>query len=451
MFDLARISSLEKIIKDRYGLTLKETGMDEFKSIIRNRIADLKLNSFLDYLSLVSEDKKEDELDYLVSQLTIGETSFFRTHPQFWAIRDFVLPELIRQKQAKRQRRIRILSAGCATGEEPYSIAIILREKIEPNSGLDIEITACDVNKKYLERAREGIYSSKGLRNVDEHLKDKYFEKKGTHFQVKAEIRDMVQYLHFNLANPRYDLLAQGRTFDVIFCRNVLIYFDRRAFYEILDHFYRILENYGYLFLGYSESLYGVNSKFDAIYVPEAFFYQKIPVAKEKISYPKRPEKAKARILKAVPKITPHKHKPAIAQALEAIAPAKKTKAELISNEQLWEKAWQLFENEEYDQARSCFETLMESASPSPMGYLGMAFVLANQGEDELSAKYLKLAFEKDGLIPEGYYLLGLLAERREEWEKAIQDYQRAIFLKSDFTIAHFLSLIHISEPTRPY
>jgi len=109
----------------------------------------------------------------------------------------------------------------------------------------------------------------------------------------------------------------------------------------------------------------------------------------------------------------------------------------VVSDKQVWKEAWQLLEKEEYEKARRYFEALIESTF-SPQGYLGMAFVFAHQGEDELSEKYLKIALEKDELIPEAYYLSGLLAERREEWEKAIQNYQRAIFLKSDFIMAHF-------------
>ena len=104
----------------------------------------------------------------------------------------------------------------------------------------------------------------------------------------------------------------------------------------------------------------------------------------------------------------------------------------------MWHKAWGEFENEEYDKARADFEKVIEQEPQSPHGYLGMAFICANQGEDEEAEKHLRLCFQKDRLVPEGYYLLGLLAERKEEWESAAENYQRAIFLKSDFIIAHF-------------
>jgi len=436
MMDPVRVSALQKVIRDRYGLTLKETSQAEIKSIVHHRIAELKLHSFSDYLSLISDHHPAEELDYLVSRITVGETSFFRTPPQFWALRDFVLPQLLKEKQAKKRRKIRILSAGCASGEEPYSLAMIAREKIGPEAQLKIEIVACDVNKKYLEQAKQGIYSAKDLRNIDDYLSAKYFEKIGAGFQIKEELRNLVEFLHFNLAAGGYDLLAQAGIFDIIFCRNVLIYFEPGAFYQAIDNFYRILEMTGHLFLGYSESLYGLDSKFEGIYVPEAFYYRKIPGAKKPITHSGTAAKIKSLPARPVLKISPPRHQPAMVKPAEA--PAKKPIPAMVSPEQLWEKGYQAMEDEQYEPARDCFEKLVEAAPCSPMGYLGVAFILANQGEDELSENYLKISFEKDGLIPEGYYLLGLLAERKEKWEKAIENYQRAIFLKSDFTIAHF-------------
>ena len=438
MIDLVRISALEKIIKDRYGLTLKDTDIAELKSTVRSRMADLKLRAFSDYLSLISDGGREDELDYLVSRITIGETSFFRTPPQFWALRDFVLPQLLKAKQANPQKKIRVLSAGCATGEEPYSLGIILREKICQELGWKVEIIAVDVNRNFLKIAQQGIYQERDLRNLDEHLKVKYFEQKGSEFHLKKELKSLVEFRHFNLAERRYDVLAQAGAFDIIFCRNVLIYFDSEAFLNAINNFYRIMQMSGYLFLGYSESLYGLDSKFEGIYAPEAFFYKKIPEAKEQLSCANKPAKAKVIFSKPVLKAQGHRHKTEPAKMREPTLPAKQPVVELLSAEQLWSKGYQLFEDEEYDQAHKCFEALMESFPNSPMGYLGMAFLLANQGEDELSANYLRLAFEKDSLLPETYYLLGLLAERKEEWEKAIQNYERAIFLKSDFVIVHF-------------
>ena len=432
-FDSRRISSLVKIIQEQYGLSLAEMGMDEFKSILEQRIQELKLNTFLEYLSLIYQS--QEELDELVSRLTIGESSFFRTPAQIWTFRDHILPEIIKRKQAQGRNQIRILSAGSAGGEEPYSIAMIVRGKVPPELAMDIKIVACDVNKKFLKRAGEGIYPPRSLRNMDRDLIEKYFEKKGKNFKVKSELKKFVQFLHFNLISSKYELLTREGYFDVIFCRNVLIYFNPRSFNKIIDNFYQIIEPYGYLILGYSESLYGLDSKFKKIYLSETFLYQKIPASEKKKADSQKQRKTVARDFESFSEITAPQIKPV--KSTDISISTKKPRPEVVSDKQVWKEAWQLLEKEEYEKARRYFEALIESTF-SPQGYLGMAFVFAHQGEDELSEKYLKIALEKDELIPEAYYLSGLLAERREEWEKAIQNYQRAIFLKSDFIMAHF-------------
>jgi len=440
MFRTEQIAQLQKIILELYGLSLGDNHLNDLLNSLRKRMAELELGSLSDYLLLIQNRTRSEELDHLVSQITVGETSFFRTPPQFWALRDFVLPEMARRKRESGERHFRFLSAGCATGEEPYSLAVAALEALKPLGMTEIKIVACDVNRAFLEEAKTGLYPAKDLKNLDEHFKTRYFEEKGRHFQLKKSVRDLVQFAHFNLARDDFNLLVIGGLFDAIFCRNVLIYFDRKMFEKTVDHFHHMLENRGYLFLGYSESLFGLDSKFDCIYVPNTFYYQKI-AGKEKAGTRefKLPTAKKAEALKPHTAASPARNKPRPAKtaADAALKPAsKKPAAENIPADKLWEKGLELFEKEEYERAAAQFEKMVEAKSPR--GYLGMAFILANQGENAQSQKYLNESFKRDSLMPEGYYLLGLLAERKEEWEKAIENYQKAIFLKSDFTIAHF-------------
>ena len=445
MFDDRAISLLQKLIKDLYGMALGDNHLAELVGSVKKRIKELKLGSAFDYLELISTSRKSAELDHLISKITVGETSFFRTPQQFWALRDFAFPELLRRKS--RGDKIRLLSAGCATGEEPYSLAIVALESLRPCGPEDLEVLALDLNQEFLDWATEGVFSQKDLRNMDEHLKAKYFHQKGNDFQVIKPVRDLVKFTQFNLAKDDPGKLIREGLFDAVFCRNVLIYFAPDTFMEALGHFYRMLEESGYLFLGYSESLYGLDSKFECIYVPGTFFYQKVTARKpgpaKVFEMPAAHKAALGQVARArqAGRPKPARDKPAAVKAPE-LRPAVKTGAARRgadqSEEKLWDKSWDCFEKEEYDKARAGFEKLIETEPDSPLGYLGIAFILANQGENEESEKYLALSFERDSLIPEAYYLLGLLAERCEEWEKAIDHYQRAVFLKSDFTIAHF-------------
>jgi len=446
MFDPEQIAQLQKIIRDLYGLVLGPNHMNELLRSLKTRIQELNLGSLSGYIQLIRNGKKSEELENLVSQITVGETSFFRTPQQLWALRDFVFPQLIKQRQENPKKKLRFLSAGCATGEEPYSLAMVALEMENGLGPNELEILAFDVNSRFLEEAREGIYPFKDIRNLDARLRAGYFEEKEKHFHLKKSVKELVKFVHFNLARDDFQSLVKGGLFDAIFCRNVLIYFDQQVFLRTVESFHQMLENQGYLFLGYSESLYGLEAKFDCIYVPGTFFYQKFssPKAEKKLDWtlPAKPEAARPARPRAPHKPRPHKQPPAVLKA-ESVQPReritlKKSLSEQIPLEELWKKGWELFEQEEYEQARSEFEKIIQTDPSSAKGYLGVAFVWANQGENQKSEKYLQLSFEKDSLIPEGYYLLGLLAERKEEWEKAIENYQRAIFLKSDFIIAHF-------------
>jgi len=444
MFDSGHIAQLQEIIKNLYGLALGDNHLNELLISLKKRIKALGLNTLPEYLALISNGGKNRELDHLVSQITVGETSFLRTPQQFWALRDFVFPELIKQKIRTGIPHFRFLSAGCATGEEAYSLAMVALEAVKPYQKVDIEIVACDVNKDFLAEASEGLYPAKDMRTLDDYLKAKYFEPKDNKFQVRESLRSLVQFTHFNLARGDFNLLSRGRPFDAIFCRNVLIYFTQPSFMEALDHFYNVLEDSGYLFLGYSESLYGLDAKFDCIYVPGTFFYQKVTgerkPAPETVALPSPPKKEIDQPFRprGLPGIRVNKELDRSPRPIERRVPGSGLTPELASVAELWRQSWDQFEREEYDQAREGFEKIIKEDAASPKGYLGIAFLLANQGENENSEECLRRCFEKDQLVPEGYYLRGLLAERREQWEEAINNYQRAIFLKSDFIIAHF-------------
>ena len=442
MFKAEQIEELQKIIKDLYGLSLRDNHLNELLQSLRRRIAELRLGSLSEYLALISNPRAKQELDHLVAQITVGETSFFRTPHQFWALRDFVFPELVRRKRETGDSQYRFLSAGCATGEEPYTLAMVASEALRSagHSGpASLKVVACDVNRSFLDDARDGVYSLKDVKNMDPRYLDWYFEPKGKGFQLKKQVRDLVHFVHFNLAQDDFGLLTVAGLFDAIFCRNVLIYFDSRCLKQTVRNFYGIMEDHGYLFLGYSESLYGMDARFDCVYVPNTFYYKKIPSPRP--SEAKDIEAAFARrtgSAKPAPRIKPARDKARVPAREPALKfPARKS-AESSPLDKLWDKAWELFEKEEYEKAHAGFARMIEESPSSPRGYLGMAFILANQGKNEDAGQYLERCFEMDKLVPEGYYLLGLLAERKEEWEKAIENYQRAIFLKSDFTIAHF-------------
>jgi chemotaxis protein methyltransferase CheR len=239
------------------------------------RMRELEISTLPEYLNfLTSSRNRQPELIALLNEITIGETCFFRNLPQLEALRRIALPNILSAKLNQSDRRVRIWSAGCSTGEEPYSLRMLLLEEAE---GLlknwDIEILATDINQHSLAQAQAGIYSSYRTRNLPPVFLHKYFLTVGEQIQVAMAARANINFERLNLSDDMRMSVMQKM--DVIFCCNVLIYFDLASKRRVLRHFYNHLLPHGYLFLGSSESLYGVTEDFSLVHLPGATAYVK--------------------------------------------------------------------------------------------------------------------------------------------------------------------------------
>jgi len=240
----------------------------------KRRMTARDLSSIQEYLdALTIKADRERELQLLLNEITVGETSFFRNQPQLDALRKFILPELLREKERLGYQRLRIWSAGCSTGEEPYTLAMILLEEMQArHANWQIEVFATDINEKSLAKARQGQYAAYALRNVSRPLLEKYFTPAGDgQFLVREEPRALVSFQHLNLFDERRLMFLRG--LDLILCCNVLIYFDAESKRRMIQHFYNMLQPHGYLFLGHAESLFGINDDFRLVHYPGATAY----------------------------------------------------------------------------------------------------------------------------------------------------------------------------------
>ncbi|HEY1464684.1 MAG TPA: protein-glutamate O-methyltransferase CheR [Terriglobales bacterium] len=204
-----------------------------------------------------------------------GETSLFRSQPQLDALRKIILPEIIAAKAAQTNKRLRIWSAGCSTGEEPYTLAMNLLEENERSlKGWAIEILATDLNDRSVETAKAGIYGDYAIRNTSEYFKRKYFvlaaDKK---IQAGTVIKKLITFSRVNLQEESRVLFMKGM--DLIFCCNVLIYFDVPSKLKVVQSFYQNLNDIGYLFLGTSESLMNLDTEFQLVHFPGTIGYKK--------------------------------------------------------------------------------------------------------------------------------------------------------------------------------
>jgi chemotaxis protein methyltransferase CheR len=240
------------------------------------RMKQLGVRTPREYWDLLTASASRDaELRQLLNELTIGETCLFRSQPQMDALRKVILPELVAEKAKQVVKRLRIWSAGCSTGEEPYTLAMNMLEESEHLlKGWTVEILATDLNDRSVETAKAGIYGDYALRSTTDYYKRKYFspvdEKK---MQVRPEVKKLITFSRLNLQDNSKMLFMKG--IDLVFCCNVLIYFDGPSKSKVIDHFFSNLNFGGYFFLGTSESLLKLNDKFHLVHFPGAIGYWK--------------------------------------------------------------------------------------------------------------------------------------------------------------------------------
>lgn len=224
---------------------------------------------------LTAHSSREAELRQLLNEITIGETCLFRSPPQLDALRKVILPEIAAERTKQVVKRLRVWSAGCSTGEESYTLAMNLLEESELLlKGWTVEIVATDLNDRSVEAAKAGIYGDYALRSTTEYFKRKYFspidEKK---LQVRPEVKKLITFSRLNLQDDSKMLFMKGM--DLVFCCNVLIYFDGPSKSKVIDHFFSNLNFGGYFFLGTSESLMNLNDKFHLVHFPGTIGYWK--------------------------------------------------------------------------------------------------------------------------------------------------------------------------------
>jgi len=254
----------QKLVKSEVGISIRPGRRNILGMKLAHRLRQLGLTSYLAYYRYLLKPEGIKELRYLVNTVTIDTTEFFRGERQFKFLREHILPELIQQKNKK--KRIRIWTSGCSTGQEPYSIAILVNEMAGIDISWDIKILATDINTYSLKIAYLGRYPKKNIADVPAKYLKKYFHKElvgqEEFFQIKELLKKRVIFRRLNLLMSINQIRGPV---DMIFCRNVMIYFDTRTRKMISDQFYHLLGPKGYLCLGLSESLLGIDDRFKSI------------------------------------------------------------------------------------------------------------------------------------------------------------------------------------------
>jgi len=252
------------------GIYLKETKKDFLEHRVAKRMQETRAGSPYWYYKLVTAGQSA-ELALLLDLMTVNETSFFRNRPQIELFRNIVLSDLAARKQAEAVKRLRIWSAGCSTGEEPYTIAMVVRDELLGRAPWDVKIFASDLSLKALQAAHRAEYAmDKVMATVDDSVIARHFTKSNGTAKVNDDIKNMVVFDYHNLKNDN-----GLRDLDVIFCRNVMIYFDLEEQKRLVAKFYQSLNPGGYLLIGHAESLQGWDTKFRFLYHQGGTAYRK--------------------------------------------------------------------------------------------------------------------------------------------------------------------------------
>ncbi len=255
-----------KVIYKESGITFSQTNRSILDSRLKEQLREENIKDAETYFNKITSDK--EELKIFLDSVTTNLTRFFRNQPHFDALEHYVIPHLIEEKKKKGDSKIRIWSAGCSTGEEPYTIAMILKDILP--SPFTFEIIASDISLKSLMVGKQGFYPEARIQGVPDKYLKTYFTKSDKGYQINADLMSFIKFDYHNLKND-----SGARNMDIVFCRNVLIYFDEAAQKECIDHFYNSMASHSYLFIGHSESLFGMNTKFEFLKTDWACLYEK--------------------------------------------------------------------------------------------------------------------------------------------------------------------------------
>jgi chemotaxis protein methyltransferase CheR len=436
------LAALAAMLKERVGLHIRPDSYTALRLAVLARLDLLGAASpgAAEYVSRLSGPDGDEELRQLLPLVTVGKTSFFRDERQFQAL-DALLPEFQARVDGGGPP-LGIWSAGCATGEEPYSIAMCCAER-----GLDpaqVELLATDVNPEAVGAAAHGTYEARRVRDIPSSMLDQHFEREGDAWRVRSSLRRYLTAIRtHNLVSVSFPAPVSGG-WDVIFCRNVIIYFDTPTTRRVLEQFHEALAPGGWLFLGYSESLFRLFDGFDLTEVDGAFLYRKpeegslrpaphgpravpsSPPAVHHLVLRHRPPGLPADGLVAPPPVTT----PSAAPGPEAEAP--------MAPQEFLDGAVALFSEGRFGAARELLERHLEQNGEGLAARLTLANLYGVLRQHDRARLCYQAALAVEPLSAEAHLFYGIHLLSQTEADAAARELSRALFLDPDLALAHY-------------
>jgi chemotaxis protein methyltransferase CheR len=418
MNDLVVLPLLRDLIQARCGIHFPPEQQDDLLRAVEQTMEQTGYDDpSLFYYHLLNTSLHDPVWRHLIHQVTIEETYFFRNHWQFLALREQVLPELIKQRRREGNFTLRLWSAGCSSGEEPYTLAILLRELLPDIDLWRILLLATDINEFRLQRARQGQYGSWSFRNeTPDSVREKYFIRQEDAYEIIPEVRRMVRFEYLNLVEDVYPALSNDTiNMDIIICRNVTIYFERSTTQTIVNRFFQALMDGGWLIVGHAEPLASIYRGYEVQNFPNAVFYRK------PLEWVKPPTQSKPAVV------------PALDKALQKLPPpSPPTHADQI------DEIYALMLRGDTQGARRALSTFLEVMPDHTDALFLLAKMTADEGRSEDVHDILDMIDTLNPLVPQAHYLRALLYQQSSSWDEAKAALRRALYADRNFILAHY-------------
>jgi chemotaxis protein methyltransferase CheR len=451
------IECFRSLVAQRLGLYFDDSRLDFLADVVRQRMETTRCDRFSLYQRrIVSSVGEPEELRALAERLTVNETYFFRYADHFRAFAEVVVPDRIQARG--HDHRFRILSAGCASGEEAYSLAILIRTRLPQLASWDIKIHGIDVNASMVAKAVRARYSAWSLRDTSVDIQKKYFRTDGHDFLLDGTVRPLVTFEERNLIEDD-PLFWLSEAFDVVFCRNVTMYFTSEIASSVIARIAKSIAPGGFLFLGHAENLRGVSQDFHLRHTHETFYYQRREanemdgaIALTHVPPDSRSIRSDApgaielgdtwfniirRASERVADLTQQKNEPTVSASGIAAAHAENSRPGPRAPDWGRTRAIELLRSERFAEGVELLQALPAESKADPDTQLLLAVLLTNGGDLPEAGRVCRHVLELDELNAGAHYLMALCREHAGDPDAAVEHDQAATYLDSAFAMPH--------------
>lgn len=461
--DTRAVEQLLELVRRFSGLDFPSGRRAGIERPIQSAMERLHVDSIGGLVRSLTEERHSNELERLVASMTIGETHFFRNHPQVDAIQTVILPDLI--SRHRRARRLRIWSAGCSSGEEAYSVAMAIDMLLPDRTGWTIEILGTDINQAAIDKARAGLYGEWSFRGVPHSLRARYFTPEGPRFRLNSAIREMVQFDYLNLVDDRYPSLESNTNdMDLILCRNVLIYFRPTTITDVVTRLEDALAPGGWLMAGHAESPMPIFRQIMDIHeLPMAVLYRKRAQAARGGARPdERPSNASgasaASVDVAWPSVEPEPDVPLRELFIlpEPVGAGDVAQPERVAvhDESVVARAQSMFSTGDRDGALALLQAAADATPDDGAALIAAARLLAGVVQYEAAEHVVRMAIDREPGAAGAHYVHALILQGLGRVDDALEALRRSSYLDPSspltaFSLASLFDTIGRSDRSR--